>query len=563
MGHPLPSPLVSKCEPGQPGGRLTLATSGVPRSFNPLLAADAASDEVVRLLFSGLVRLDLATQELIPALAASWHVEADQKTWTFKLRPGLRWSDGVPLMAEDVVFTWNSVMYDPSLNHLTYDLFRIGGKNFEVTKVDDVTVRVVTPEPFAPFVEYFGNVPILPRHRFEPAVRGRRFLSVYAGDAPPERIVGCGPFRLKENQPGKFLRLERNPEYWVTDKQGRRLPYFEELLLTPGMDAAALLMQFINGQCDVFERTRPEHYAALKTAAAGAKFHLAELSLGTERDFLWFNLNPGVDAAGKPHVDPVRLKRFQNKKFRQAVSCALDRDRMAREIYGGRAQPIHAFLSNENPKWNNPEVARYGYDPARARALLAEIGIQDRDPGKPGLEDAAGNTVEFSLFSNAGNPLREQCARFIAQDLEKLGVRVQFQQVSFSDLITRINHSFDYDAVLMGLGGGGTDPATQMNVLKSGEPLHQWHPGQKVPATDWEARMDSLMDAQMRTLDFSARKKLFDEVQVILAEELPMIYTVAPFQFAAVRTNLANLRPSVITPYRATWNVEELYFKKP
>jgi peptide/nickel transport system substrate-binding protein len=98
-------------------------------------------------------------------------------------------------------------------------------------------------------------------------------------------------------------------------------------------------------------------------------------------------------------------------------------------------------------------------------------------------------------------------------------------------------------------------------VLKSSEPLHQWFPSQRSPAYPWEARIDELMDAQMRTLDFAERKKLFDEVQVILAEELPMIYTFSPFHFAAVRPNLANLRPSVLTPYRVTWNMEELYFK--
>ena len=115
----------------------------------------------------------------------------------------------------------------------------------------------------------------------------------------------------------------------------------------------------------------------------------------------------------------------------------------------------------------------------------------------------------------------------------------------------------------MGLGGGGMDPAAQLIVLKSSEPMHQWFPNQPAPATDWEARIDALMDAQMRTLDFAQRKKAFDEVQTILAEQLPMIYTVAPLHLAAVRTNLANLRPSLLTPYRLTWNVEQLYFEKP
>jgi len=126
----------------------------------------------------------------------------------------------------------------------------------------------------------------------------------------------------------------------------------------------------------------------------------------------------------------------------------------------------------------------------------------------------------------------------------------------------KINLTFDYEAALMGLGGGGGDPASQINVLRSSEELHQWFPFQKTPATEWEARIDALMDAQMRTLDFAQRKKDFDEVQVILAEQLPMIYTISPLAHSAIRTGVGNLRPCVLSPYRLTWNLDELYFRK-
>ncbi len=135
-------------------------------------------------------------------------------------------------------------------------------------------------------------------------------------------------------------------------------------------------------------------------------------------------------------------------------------------------------------------------------------------------------------------------------------------RVDFRTLIEKVNATFDYECALMGLGGGGVDPASQLNVLRSSDELHQWFPFQKAPATDWEARIDALMEAQMRTVDFTQRKKAFDEVQAILAEELPMIYTVSPFACAAIRSDIGNIRPSVLTPYRVTWNIEELYFKR-
>jgi peptide/nickel transport system substrate-binding protein len=306
---------------------------------------------------------------------------------------------------------------------------------------------------------------------------------------------------------------------------------------------------------------RPQNYADFRAAAAAGHFQLLDLGIGAERDFLWFNQNTRTNAAGKPIVQPAKLKWFRNKTFRQAFSCAIDRDRLVREAYGGRAQPTCGFISTENPRWNNPDIPRYGFDPARARALLAEIGIQIRDADGV-MKDADGNAVEMLFYSNMGNPLREKAARMIQEDLGKLGIKLIYMPIDYRALLEKINATFDYECAMMGLAGGGGDPASQINVLRSSEDLHQWFPFQKTPSTEWEARIDTLMDAQMRTLDFAQRKKSYDEVQVILAEELPMIYTVAPFAAAAIRPDVGNLRPAVLSPYHLTWNLEELYFKK-
>ena len=560
--HPLPpSPLIAKCEPGQPGGRFVIGSSASPNTFNPLFATNGASDAIVRLLFASLVNVNMATQEPGPGLAESWSVAPDQKTWTFKLRPGVRWSDGHPLTADDVVFTWNDVMYNPDLNRLTFELFRIGGRNFAVTNLDDLTVRVVTPDVFAPFIEFFGIVPILPRHTLEDAVKGKVFPMAYGIKTPPDRIVGCGPYRLKEVRPGQFTLLERNPEYWVADRQGRRLPYFDEVQFTVASGPAGDARLFLEGKSDVFEIVRPENFAQFQQAAAGGRFQIVDLGGGAERDFLWFNQNTGADAAGKPIVNPAKLKWFRSRKFRQAVSCAIDRDRIVREAYGGRAQAIYGFLSAENPRWNNPGIPRYSYDPGRARTLLAEAGMQAR-PADGVVVDAEGVPVEIEFNSNTGNPLRAKASLMIQDDLRKLGLKAMHVPVDFRTLVTKINYSFDYEGALMGLGGGGGDPASQINVLRSSEDLHQWFPFQKTPSTPWEARIDALMDAQMRTLDFAARKKDFDEVQAILAEELPMIYTIAPAACSAIRAGVGNLRPSPLSPYRLTWNLEELYYTR-
>ena len=154
------------------------------------------------------------------------------------------------------------------------------------------------------------------------------------------------------------------------------------------------------------------------------------------------------------------------------------------------------------------------------------------------LEDAEGNVLEFVLNTNTGNNVREKVAILIQDDLKRLGVKLIYQPVEFKKLVDKIDVSFDYDCILLGLGGGGIDPAASMNVLKSDGFTHFWHPRQKTPATEWEARIDFLMNAQLKTTDYAQRKKYFDEVQEIMSREVPFLYTVAPFNYAAIRNFL-------------------------
>jgi peptide/nickel transport system substrate-binding protein len=211
--------------------------------------------------------------------------------------------------------------------------------------------------------------------------------------------------------------LERNPEYWAADKTGRRLPYFDEVMFAEGGGPGTEAILFLNGKCDAYETVAPENLEQFKKSAISGRFQIVELGAGTERDFFWFNQNTGTNAAGLPFVSPVKLAWFRNKQFRQAISCAIDRERMAYEVYQGRAQPIYGFISAENQKWNNPNVPRFSFDVAKARALFAGAGFQDRD-GDGVLEDSNGTPVEILFYSNSGNPAREKAAALIQEILK-------------------------------------------------------------------------------------------------------------------------------------------------
>ncbi|MGB7748921.1 MAG: ABC transporter substrate-binding protein [Verrucomicrobiia bacterium] len=562
--NPLPDrPLVADCPPGIPGGRLVIAEPGDPKTFNPITLDESSSMDIARFLFAPLLGSDLIKDEVEHGLAESWTNSPDGKTWTFKLRKGLHWSDGAPLTVDDVVFTFNDVIYNPEIDNVTRDALTVDGKKFIVTKIDDLTVQVVTPDIFAPFLEVFGAmVPILPKHVLAKTVRDKTFASAYGINWKPENIVGSGPFRLKEYKPAQSILLERNPWYFEVDSNGQRLPYCDNIIFTVVPDRNAISLRFLSGECDIHDFIFAHEYDHFKTESANGKFQLLEPGVGLETDFFWFNENTNVDAkTGQPCVDPVKLKWFRNVKFRQACAYAIDRESLIKSVYSSRAIPNYGFVTPGNKKWFNPNIPQYPHDLAKARALLKEIGIEDRK-GDGTLEDADGNPIEFVFITNIENNSRMKAAVLIQADLQKLGFKVVLQPVEFNTLIHKIDDTHDYECVLMGLFGDGTDPCFQANVIKSSGYTHQWFPREKTPSTDWEARLDYLMNAQSKTLNFAERKKDFDEVQWILAEQQPMIFTVTPYYYAAARADIGNLRPTALSYYRVTWNAEELYFKK-
>jgi len=432
-------PYVSKCEPGVPGGRLVIAQLGDPKTFNPITENETSSSDILLRMFSGLTSVDVPSQEIIPSLAESWKVEADNKTWTFKLRKNLRWSDGHPLTADDVVFTYNDIIYNTNFVIVMRDVVQVDGKDFVVSKVDDLTVRIVTPEVFAPFLQFAAaGVYIMPKHKLARTVAEKNFVSAYGVNSKPEEVVGCGPYRLKQFKSAELTVLERNPYYFVVDKKGQRLPYIDELIFTSVPDQNAQSLRFLGGQSDILELVRPEEVDSFKEAEKKGKFKLIDIGLASERDYISFNQNPGTNAkTGKPYVDPVRLKWFRQTKFRQAVSYAIDRNSIIRSALAGYGQPNYNYATPD-AKWLNTNIHTYPYNPDKARALLSEIGMRDRD-NDGWIEDSEGHPVEFVLISNTGNSRREKASVLIQQDMKKIGIKVNWQPLDFNTLVSKLD----------------------------------------------------------------------------------------------------------------------------
>ncbi|HZV33399.1 MAG TPA: ABC transporter substrate-binding protein, partial [Verrucomicrobiae bacterium] len=367
---PLPTPpAVAECEPGIPGGRIVVTTFADPKTFNPITANETSSTDITLRMFFTLVIVDSPTEKARPGLAESWSVEPDNKTWTFHLRKGLRWSDGQPLTADDVVFTLNDVVYNPDIPNVTRDQFIMNGKKFMISKVDDYTFKVVTPEIYAPFVNFFGVMPIVPKHTLAKAVAEKQFLAAYGINSKPEDVVCCGPFRLKDYKQGQYVMLERNPYFWEVDKKGQRLPYADNVVfaIVPDMNAESLM--FLAGKADLQERVRSEEYEHFQDEAKKGRFRVLDLGVSGDQDVIHLNENTNInEKTGKTHIEPYKLKWFRNQKFRQAVSYAIDRESIVRSACAGHGQPNYSFVTPSATNWYNPNIKTYPYDPAKAKA---------------------------------------------------------------------------------------------------------------------------------------------------------------------------------------------------
>jgi peptide/nickel transport system substrate-binding protein len=543
----LPTPKVMLGEPGRFGGAFLDAQVSDPRTFNPILAQETSSSGAIGGLFDGLVEDNGETTEVEPALAESWTTSKDGRTWTFVLRKGLQWSDGAPMTADDVVFTFK-VIYDKKIPNSLQDVLTVAGKPIAVTKVNDQTVQFRTAEPFGPFLRSIG-VGILPRHKLEAAYTAGTFNQTWGVNTPPQELVGTGAYVMNEYKPAQRIMYTRNRHYWKADLQGHRLPYIERIALTvvPNQEANRLLFQ--QGQTDSYG-IRPREYAEFKRGEKAGRYTVYDggPSFGTE--FLTFNQNP---RGGLPEY---KLKWFQNQKFRQGVAYAVDRQAIADQVYAGHAIPQYGPESPTDKFFFNPNVMQYPYNLDKAAAVLLEAGFKKGADGV--LRDAAGHPVEFVISTNADNQDRVAIANIIRQDLEKLGMKVTPAPEAFNTLVNKLVESFKWEALVIGLTGG-IEPHNGQNVWKSSGSLHMWNPKEPSPATPWEAEIDQLFTLAATTVDQNRRKEYYYKYQAIVAEQAPVIYTTIANRFSAVRNKFGNIKYTAFGG--AFWNFPVIYIK--
>jgi peptide/nickel transport system substrate-binding protein len=548
--------LVTSNAIGRYGGRLVAALRSEPKTLNPVTAVDVASLDVIRRMTADLIHINRYTHRTEPALAKTWRVSRDGRRYTLHLRRGIRFSDGQPFDADDVVFTFQ-VLLDEKVHSPQRDMLVVAGKPIAARKIDAFTVEFDLPQADAAAERLFDSIAILPRHALQKVYEEGKMGQAWNPGTPPNEVAGLGPFRLKEYIPGQRIILERNPYYWKADRAGNRLPYLDEIAFLFAGSEDAQLARFQAGELDVVSRLNPENFSLLEKEPPARGYMLYDLGPGFQYEFLFFNLN-GVPSKGTEPL-PREQEWFRKVEFRQAVSAAIDREGIVRLVYQGRGVPLWGHVTPANKMWVDTAIPRLPRSLDRARQLLKSAGFSWKDDDT--LIDSQGQIVQFSIVTNAGNSQREKTATIIQDDLAKLGMRVHVVPLEFRALTDRVFHTFAYEACLLGLVSGDADPNPEMNVWLLGGGTHLWNLSPSRDSAPWESEIDGLMRRQLTTLDVQKRKQLYDRVQQLVAEDLPLICLVSPNILVGAKNNLQNFQPANLSDY-TLWNAEQLFFRQ-
>jgi peptide/nickel transport system substrate-binding protein len=547
--------LVSTNEIGRYGGTLVVAERSEPKTLNPVIAADAPSREVIGCMTSDLVHINRSSQRTEPALAESWTQSRDGRTFMLQLRRGLRFSDGQPFDADDVVFSFQ-VYLDENVHSPQRDLLVVGGKPIGVEKLGSYAVRFTLAQPYAAAERIFDGLAMLPKHMLEKPYREGKFAQVWGVSTPATETAGMGPFRLKEYSAGQRIVLERNPYYWKIDRNKQRLPYLDELAFIFVGSEDEQILRFQAGDTDIISRVNAENYALLSQNAARRGYDLFDLGPSLEYNFLFFNLNDlTAKNLGRLAADQAW---FSDVRFRQAVSAAVDREGIIKLAYAGRGTPLWGNVSPSNKNWVDPSLPHPTRSLDHARELLKSAGFSWRGDGH--LVDRQEREVEFSIITSSSNAQRGQMATIVQDDLSKLGMNVHIVSLEFRAYLDRIFQSFDYEAAIMGLGGGDADPNPEINVWLSSGGTHVWHLNEAKPATEWEAQLDQLMQKQMVELNYPKRKRLYDEAQEIIAQNLPLVFLATANVLVGAKKGVGNFTPAILAP-STLWNVDQIYLR--
>ena len=538
-----------------------------PKTFNYAISNE--SPNVFGPTYEGLITENGVNGKIEPDLAESWEVSQDKQRIVFTLRAGLKWSDGEPLTADDVVFTFNDIYFNQRIPTDIRDVLQVGKSHAlpKVRKLDNRRVEFTVPEPFAPFLRTAGEAVILPEHALRESVMAKdrdgkpQFLSTWGTDTAPAKIVVNGPYQLESYTPSQRVTFRRNPHYWRRDAQGNPQPYIERMVWQIVENRDTALMQFRSEGLDILE-IGAGSFALLKHEEKRGKFNIYNGGPDTGSIFICFNLNKG-SRNGRPLVDLIKSRWFNTVAFRQAIAYAIDRKTIINNTLRGLGELQNSPIEVQSPYYLSPKegLKIYEYNPERAKQLLLGAGFK-YDKGQ--LLDADNNQVRFTLLAPAGSASGDTAGSQMKRDLSKIGIQLDFHSISFSVLLDKITNTLEWESYFGATTSGGIDPNGSANFWSPDGQFHPFNqkplPGQPLiqgrEVAGWEAKIGRLYIEGATEMDEAKRKAIYGETQRITQEYLPLIYLFTPLSLTAVRDHIQGVKYSALGG--ALWNMYEL-----
>ncbi|MHA0036236.1 ABC transporter substrate-binding protein [Deinococcus sp. PESE-13] len=523
---------------GKPGGSFTLALGDSPQSLFYYGAIDNNLGLISQQLFDGLVEFNLATYKLEPALAESWAVSNGGKTYTFKLRQGVKWSDGQTFNADDVVFTYRNFIMNPEARAGDAGNFKLDGQPVTIKKVNDYTVQFDLPRPAPAFLlqqRYF----IMPQHKLA-KFTGADVNKAWPTNVDESEVVGTGPFKLSRYTPGQKVTLVKNPNSWKVDAAGTKLPYLNSLEFLILRDPQAQVSQFLAGNLDQLNISGAQFPDLKSKEVAGGKFKvIRSTALFGSPPFVAYNF----DAA-----DPTLAKLFSDVRFRRAMQSALNRRRIIDTVYNELASlPGHGVAPANKAFYANTTRQLGTFDLAAANKALDALGLNKKNSAGIRLM-SNGKPLEFDLTYGTDSPVYPPMAAIIQSDFAKVGVKVNLKGILSSKLLST-GQSGNWEMILHAFGDQ-PDPELRRPIWQPGGALYYWHRS-LMPAKDgdkpnvakmfpWEKEIYTIFDDASTTPDVGKRKALYTRWQLNFAQNLPVTPIAKPENIGAISDKYGN-----------------------
>ncbi len=532
----------SDMELGVRGGTFTRSTIEDPKAWNANTAHETSTTRFTALMSLGLVNLDHVTGAIVPDLAKSYEISEDGLVITFHLREGIKWSDGVPITADDVVFSYNDLVLNEDVDCNSRDGQILPDGTFPICeKVDDYTVRFTLSTIYRPVLNSLG-VPIQPKHKLaqyvhklNPDVPAGTFNETWTLDTPLDELVSNGPWIVTAYQPNVSVTMERNPYYYAYDPAGTQLPYYDKIIDQIVANEDVQMLKFRNGELDVYG-LRPEDIPILLPEGASKGFTVMitdDAGYGTT----WICINQDIGLADGTNAEKREL--YRNVEFREALAHLLDKDTMVQNVLNGLGAPQWTGLSVPSPFYagrdyyggpiTENDAVTFEYDPALAESMLDALGVVDQNgDGWRDLPSGAPLTIEINTNDTT---IRVAYCLIIQDDFRAAGLNANFQVVDFNTLVNVLVGGTG-DIVQLGLTGGD-EPNSGKNVYTSCGSLHAYRYSACDEPDEVDLRINELMNLGAGTFDLDEAFGYYKEYQQLLAYQLGYVYLCQPtFQFA-------------------------------